>query len=113
MTLISHTEPTLFPDYEQNHFADYCRILRGPYSHRELADILGTSHGLITQWESGQCVPRPETLRKLIAHYQQWAITDGLGDAADRANKALAQKIRLTRHKRRVKTPETYPTLET
>lgn len=98
----------MFENYERTHFADYCKILRGPFSTRELAAIVGVTHSAVEQWEAGTSFPRPPVLRKLITHYQDWSITKGLGDAAARANKELSHKIRLTRRNRRATTPQTY-----
>ncbi len=49
------------------------RLLRGPYTQRELSDTLQVDGGTIAAWEAGACRPRLPHLRQLLDHYLTWA----------------------------------------
>jgi transcriptional regulator with XRE-family HTH domain len=48
------------------------RALRGPYSQRETADILGITPEGYQEWELGTAQPNPENFRALLDHYAKW-----------------------------------------
>lgn len=103
----------LFSDVPRETLAKYVKYLRGPFSQRELAGILGIDPCTVDKWERGDTTPQPTQIRHLLTHYREWAMRDELAKAAIHAAEALGLKKDLTSPDSRDKPPVSYATTET
>lgn len=69
------------------------RMLRGPYTIAELAQVLDIAGNSIQEWEQGTFQPAMGNLRSLILHYNRW-MHEFAGPGLDLVMPALNPKRR-------------------
>ena len=87
-----------FDAFSEQEMCNYAKTLRGPYSQAEFAGILGVDSSAVDNWEHGRSRPQPRMIRRMLEHYQSWAIQLRLPEAANQAMKAAGIKKHLTRN---------------
>jgi len=71
-------------------------LLRGPYSQKELSDVLHVKQQTVSDWEKHGITPSPRHYRGLLTHFYGWYVTDHIEAAAALATKLLPRKKPLT-----------------
>lgn len=88
-----------FDAFSSQEMCNYVKTLRGPYSQAELAGILEVDASAVDNWEHGRSRPQPRMIRRMLEHYQRWAVQMQLPIAANMAMRAAGIKKPLTHPK--------------
>ncbi len=72
----------VFMQFDKRKFAQLIRRLRGSYSQKEFAGILGVTYGAVQSWEKAEVVPNSQNLSK-VASYAGISLEDLFSKVCD------------------------------